>query len=73
MSQSISEGKHLSGRFRFQRDHTPEVYGEFRTGKTQMAHTMCVVAQLPHELGGASGKVRRLCSGQYPPTINLTR
>ncbi|KAH0837992.1 Rad51-domain-containing protein [Lanmaoa asiatica] len=33
-----------------------KVYGEFRTGKTQMAHTMCVVAQLPPELGGASGK-----------------
>jgi meiotic recombination protein DMC1 len=34
-----------------------EVYGEFRTGKTQLAHTMSVVAQLPPELGGASGKV----------------
>ncbi|KAF8632970.1 hypothetical protein AX15_001567 [Amanita polypyramis BW_CC] len=34
-----------------------EVYGEFRTGKTQLAHTMSVVAQLPTELGGASGKV----------------
>ncbi|KAI6167351.1 Rad51-domain-containing protein [Pisolithus thermaeus] len=34
-----------------------EVYGEFRTGKTQLAHTMCVVAQLPSDLGGASGKV----------------
>lgn len=34
-----------------------EVYGEFRTGKTQMAHTMCVVAQLPPDMGGASGKV----------------
>ncbi|PAV22521.1 family atpase dmc1 [Pyrrhoderma noxium] len=33
-----------------------EVYGEFRTGKTQLAHTMSVVAQLPPELGGASGK-----------------
>lgn len=33
------------------------VYGEFRTGKTQLAHTMSVVAQLPPELGGASGKV----------------
>ena len=32
------------------------VYGEFRTGKTQLAHTMSVVAQLPPELGGASGK-----------------
>ncbi|KAJ4485888.1 RecA protein [Lentinula aciculospora] len=36
----------------------PEVvYGEFRTGKTQLAHTMSVVAQLPPDLGGASGKV----------------
>ncbi|OBZ68549.1 Meiotic recombination protein dmc1 [Grifola frondosa] len=34
-----------------------EVYGEFRTGKTQMAHTMSVVAQLPPDMGGASGKV----------------
>ncbi|KAI6101247.1 Rad51-domain-containing protein [Pisolithus sp. B1] len=33
------------------------LYGEFRTGKTQLAHTMCVVAQLPSDLGGASGKV----------------
>ncbi|KAF7330049.1 RecA family ATPase [Mycena kentingensis (nom. inval.)] len=34
-----------------------EVYGEFRTGKTQLAHTMSVVAQLPADMGGASGKV----------------
>lgn len=33
------------------------VYGEFRTGKTQLAHTMSVIAQLPPELGGAQGKV----------------
>ena len=33
------------------------VYGEFRTGKTQLAHTMSVVAQLPPEMGGAAGKV----------------
>jgi RecA/RadA recombinase len=33
------------------------VYGEFRTGKTQLAHTMSVITQLPPELGGASGKV----------------
>ncbi|TBU49891.1 Rad51-domain-containing protein [Dichomitus squalens] len=32
------------------------VYGEFRTGKTQLAHTMSVVAQLPPDMGGASGK-----------------
>nr|BAA89533.1 LIM15/DMC1 homolog [Coprinopsis cinerea] len=34
-----------------------EVYGEYRTGKTQLAHTMSVVAQLPPEYGGAAGKV----------------
>ncbi|TCD68109.1 Meiotic recombination protein dmc1 [Steccherinum ochraceum] len=34
-----------------------EVYGEYRTGKTQMAHTMSVVAQLPPDMGGAAGKV----------------
>lgn len=34
-----------------------EVYGEFRCGKTQLCHTMCVVAQLPKDMGGAEGKV----------------
>lgn len=33
------------------------VYGEFRTGKTQLAHTMSVIVQLPSEMGGAEGKV----------------
>ncbi|GMF00038.1 unnamed protein product [Ambrosiozyma monospora] len=36
---------------------TTEVFGEFRTGKTQLAHTLCVTAQLPKEMGGAEGKV----------------
>lgn len=34
-----------------------EVYGEFRCGKTQLCHTMCVTAQLPKDMGGAEGKV----------------
>ncbi|CAD6577416.1 MAG: Meiotic recombination protein dmc1 [Tremellales sp. Tagirdzhanova-0007] len=34
-----------------------EVYGEFRTGKTQLCHTLCVTTQLPEDQGGASGKV----------------
>lgn len=34
-----------------------EVFGEFRCGKTQLCHTMCVTAQLPVEMGGAEGKV----------------
>jgi hypothetical protein len=55
MSQSITEGK-VSNLIDL--IHRPfAVYGEFRTGKTQLAHTMSVVAQLPPELGGASGKV----------------
>ena len=34
-----------------------EAFGEFRTGKTQLAHTLCVTAQLGRENGGGSGKV----------------
>ncbi|KAJ3207099.1 Meiotic recombination protein dmc1 [Dinochytrium kinnereticum] len=33
-----------------------EAFGEFRTGKTQLAHTLCVMAQLPLSMGGANGK-----------------
>eukprot|EP00842_Homolaphlyctis_polyrhiza_P005279 jgi/Hompol1/5752/HPOL_002073-RA len=33
-----------------------EAFGEFRTGKTQLAHTLCVTAQLPISMGGANGK-----------------
>jgi RecA/RadA recombinase len=39
-----------------------EAFGEFRTGKTQMAHTLCVTAQLPLEMGGANGKVSDMAS-----------
>ena len=34
-----------------------EVFGEFRTGKTQLAHTLCVTAQLPRDMNGGSGMV----------------
>lgn len=63
MSQSISEGMK-----RYQsRAHLKffKVYGEFRTGKTQLAHTMSVITQLPAELGGASGKVCFPCISNY--------
>eukprot|EP00158_Paraphelidium_tribonemae_P005229 Partr_v1_DN27235_c0_g1_i1_m38732 putative Meiotic recombination protein dmc1 len=33
-----------------------EAFGEFRTGKTQMSHTLCVACQLPLNMGGAAGK-----------------
>eukprot|EP00041_Stephanoeca_diplocostata_P024093 m.603073 g.603073 ORF g.603073 m.603073 type:complete len:341 (+) comp22452_c3_seq1:486-1508(+) len=32
-----------------------EIHGEWRTGKTQICHTMCITAQLPHESGNYSG------------------
>ena len=32
-----------------------EFFGEFRTGKTQIAHQLCVNVQLPKEAGGLSG------------------
>ncbi|KAJ9301297.1 hypothetical protein DTO271G3_1432 [Paecilomyces variotii] len=41
----------------FQSMSISEVYGEFRCGKTQLSHTMSVMAQLPKEMGGAEGKV----------------
>ena len=41
----------------FQTMSISEIFGEFRCGKTQMSHTMSVVAQLPKDMGGAEGKV----------------
>merc|ERR1711879_427233 len=34
-----------------------ELFGEFRCGKTQLTHSLAVMAQLPPNLGGANGKV----------------
>lgn len=33
-----------------------EIFGEFRSGKTQLCHTLAVTCQLPVEGGGAGGK-----------------
>jgi len=33
-----------------------EIFGEFRTGKTQLCHTLCVTSQLPLDQGGGEGK-----------------
>ncbi|KAF1955415.1 Rad51-domain-containing protein [Byssothecium circinans] len=41
----------------FQTMSISEVFGEFRCGKTQLSHTMSVIAQLPKDIGGAEGKV----------------
>ncbi|KAL6532366.1 Meiotic recombination protein dmc1 [Orobanche gracilis] len=34
-----------------------EAFGEFRCGKTQLAHTLCVSTQLPINMKGGNGKV----------------
>mmetsp|Transcript_4188 Transcript_4188/g.4347 ORF Transcript_4188/g.4347 Transcript_4188/m.4347 type:complete len:343 (+) Transcript_4188:219-1247(+) len=34
-----------------------EIFGEFRTGKTQMMHTLACMAQRPLDQGGAEGRV----------------
>lgn len=34
-----------------------EAFGEFRTGKTQLSHTLCVTSQLPGANGYSGGKV----------------
>lgn len=33
-----------------------EMFGEFRCGKTQLCHSLSVMAQLPSNMGGANGK-----------------
>jgi DNA repair protein RAD51 len=33
-----------------------ELFGEFRTGKTQLCHTLAVTCQLPMDKGGGEGK-----------------
>jgi DNA repair protein RAD51 len=33
-----------------------ELFGEFRTGKSQLCHTLCVTCQMPVSEGGAEGK-----------------
>jgi RecA/RadA recombinase len=34
-----------------------EAFGEFRSGKTQLSHTLAVTAQLPVKSGGGAGKI----------------
>lgn len=40
----------------FETGSITEMFGEFRTGKTQICHTLAVTCQLPVEQGGGAGK-----------------
>lgn len=44
-----------------------EFFGEFRSGKTQLCHTLCVTSQLSKESGGAEGRVRSRTGVQCLP------
>lgn len=45
-----------------------ELYGEFRTGKTQLCHTLCVTCQLPVKDGGGAGMAMYIdCEGTFRP------
>ncbi|KAF8393697.1 hypothetical protein HHK36_021944 [Tetracentron sinense] len=45
-----------------------EVYGEFRSGKTQLCHTLCVTCQLPLDQGGGEGKAMYIdAEGTFRP------
>eukprot|EP00271_Cylindrocystis_brebissonii_P009250 TRINITY_DN2395_c0_g1_i1.p1 TRINITY_DN2395_c0_g1~~TRINITY_DN2395_c0_g1_i1.p1 ORF type:complete len:356 (-),score=76.95 TRINITY_DN2395_c0_g1_i1:935-2002(-) len=41
----------------FEAGSITEIYGEYRTGKTQICHTLCITGQLPLAQNGAEGKV----------------
>lgn len=40
----------------FETGSITELFGEFRTGKTQLCHQICVTCQLPLDQGGGEGK-----------------
>jgi meiotic recombination protein DMC1 len=45
-----------------------ELYGEFRTGKTQLCTTLCVACQLPSSQGGGAGKAAYIdTEGSFRP------
>jgi DNA repair protein RadA len=50
-----------------------ELYGEFRTGKTQIAHQLCVTCQLPPSLGGFNADDKNPISCIYIDTEGTFR
>ncbi|EDN06873.1 DNA repair protein RAD51 [Histoplasma mississippiense (nom. inval.)] len=46
-----------------------EIFGEFRTGKSQICHTLAVTCQLPFDMGGGEGKCLYIdTEGTFRPT-----
>uniref|UniRef100_A0A0E0MJK1 RecA family profile 1 domain-containing protein n=1 Tax=Oryza punctata TaxID=4537 RepID=A0A0E0MJK1_ORYPU len=48
-----------------------EAFGEFRSGKTQLAHTLCVSTQLPIHMHGGNGKIIYARAYTYEHQYNL--
>ena len=45
-----------------------EIFGEFRTGKSQLCHMLCATCQLPMDQGGAEGKAMYIdTDGSFRP------
>jgi RecA/RadA recombinase len=53
MTHVCARSRHAGG---LETGSITEIYGEFRTGKTQLSHTLCVTCQLPLDHGGGEGK-----------------
>lgn len=52
----------------FETGSITELYGEFRTGKTQLCHQLCVTCQLPIKDGGGAGMAMYIdCEGTFRP------
>ncbi|KAG6414278.1 hypothetical protein SASPL_126996 [Salvia splendens] len=52
----------------FETGSITELYGEFRSGKTQLCHTLCVTCQLPLDQGGGEGKAMYIdAEGTFRP------
>jgi DNA repair protein RAD51 len=50
-----------------------EIFGEFRTGKSQLCHTLAVTCQLPIDMGGGEGKCLYIdTEGTFRPTRLLS-
>ena len=43
-----------------------QVFGEYRTGKSQLCLTLAVTAQLPEEIGGTSSRSKGPACGRWP-------
>nr|XP_029124326.1 DNA repair protein RAD51 homolog isoform X2 [Elaeis guineensis] len=67
-AQSLEIIQITSGSSGIETGSITEIYGEFRSGKTQLCHTLCVTCQLPLDQGGGEGKAMYIdAEGTFRP------